>query len=1154
MAYGMNPAIALGSELGRSRRRMEHSATAILAATGPAWPRWPVEPLVAACLLAFGCGPAWAANGGGGVTTNATAGAPPGGAGGIDGTAGMAAGGDGAHLVGIPSAGGGGGGTDLTTGQGAAGGRQGIPGVTNTNAPGATGAAGAIGLSTVSAAITGGAGQTGLPNIGVGSTGGGGGGAGVTTTVDLAVGNAGQVTGGVGGIGGSSGGGGGGGVGVFSSANVAIGAGGAVTGGAGGRGSGLGGSGGGAAAVVLTGGGTVDNSGALAGGNGGASTGLIQLAGAGGSGGEGVLLTQGGTVLNRSGASITGGTAGANGTKIAGQGVAASVGGVGIKGASVSIINAGAITGGLTTPGRLADAIRFTGGINSLELQAGSRITGNVVAFSTADTLALGGDTGSSFDVSTLGATAQYQGFGIYRKTGTSIWTLTGTTTAVTPWTLAGGTLSISSDGNLGDPAGALTFDGGTLQTTANIIMNRTATLDAAGGTIETRTGTVLTQQGQISGAGSLTKTGDGTLTLTADNTYTGATTIAAGTLALAGTGSIAASSRVRDDGAFDIAATTAGASIRSLSGGGTVNLGAQTLTLTAAADTFGGVIQGTGGLTLAGGVETLTGANTYTGATTISAGTLVVGDAAHANANIGSGLTTIAAGATLGGYGSVAGSVSNSGTVTVANALASFASGSTGTFRIGRDLDNAGLVNLAASSGRIGNVLNVGGNYTGANGQVVLNTLLNEGGAASQSDRFVVGGNVGGSTAIKINQSGSGAQTVGNGIQLVQVNGRSAANSFHLSGPVQAGAYQYLLYQGGATDPNGWYLRTRFADATDPATSPPSGASIAAAPIAYRPAVVGYSVTPLLNADYGFSILGRLQERVGDVASGDAAQPAHSNGVWGRIGGQNLDANAGNRFSADVRTFFAQFGKDWTLARGTNGGNTHAGATLTFGSTSASFGDSARSIARLPNSTGTVETQAQSIGGYWTKYLPDGSYIDGVGQLTHYQNRYGDIFGGSGSQNGFGAGVSGEVGKPFALGSTGVAIEPQAQLLYQYLHLNHFDDGISPIGSNTTNALRGRLGFRLFKANLANDSKTSTLTPYFTADVLHDFFSPGKVTVGGTTLGNELGKTWYAVGVGITGNFAKRSDVYANVKYGHSMGGEYRRNVFGQVGYRFNW
>jgi outer membrane autotransporter protein len=574
----------------------------------------------------------------------------------------------------------------------------------------------------------------------------------------------------------------------------------------------------------------------------------------------------------------------------------------------------------------------------------------------------------------------------------------------------------------------------------------------------------------------------------------------------------------------------------------------------------FDNLVTGTGSLNQVGtGTTILSAANTYSGGTNVLAGALAVGDAAHTNASIGSGLTTVAAGATLGGYGTVSGSVNNSGTIAAANALAAFAASNAGTFNIGGNLNNAGIVNLASSTGKGGNVLNVAGNYTGTNGQVVLNTVLNEGGAASQSDRLVVGGNVSGTTAIKVNQSGTGAATVGDGIQLVQVNGTSAANSFHLTGPIQAGAFQYMLFQGGATDANDWYLRSQLAQQTPPdtggsTTAPPASEAAGTGPIAYRPAVAGYTVTPLFNADYGYAMLGRLHERVGDVASLDAAQPAHSNGVWGRIGGQNVDADAGDRFSADERTFFAEFGKDWTLSHNANGGSTHAGATVSFGSTSATFADSARSLAGLPDGTGSVETQAQSIGGYWTKYLPDGSYFDGVGQLTHYQNRYGDIFGDSGSQNGFGAGVSGEVGKPFALGSSGVAIEPQAQLLYQYLHLNHFDDGISDISSNTTNGLRGRIGFRIFKANLSNDSKTSTLTPYFTADVLHDFFSPGQTTVGGTSFDNELGKTWYDLGIGMTGSFGKSSEGYANLKYAHNFSGEYRRTVFAQVGYRYSW
>jgi outer membrane autotransporter protein len=1118
MVDRMKQTMARGSGRGRDGRRIEHHDA---VATGPVCPRWPVAPVVAACLLALGCGPASAANGGGG---KALFGSPVTGVGGIDGTASTATGKDGAP-VGATGNGAGGGAVNLTTGAGAAGGQPSV-GSTNIDTPGTNGATGLIGVSTVSGTITGGVGQAGQSvSTGLGSTGGGGGGAGVATTVDLTVGNADRVTGGAGGAGGTDAGSGGGGVGVFSSANVAVAAGGVVIGGAGGNSAvGSGGGGGGAAAIVLTAEGTVDNGGALTGGHGGgAGSTLPSFSGAGGSGGEGVLLTAGGAVINRAGASITGGAAGTNGTAIAAQGIPASVGGAGIEGANVSIINAGTITGGQTAPGTLADAIQFTGGVNSLELQAGSTITGNVVAFSAADTFALGGDTDSSFNVSTLGATAQYQGFGIYNKTGASTWTLTGATTAVTPWTLTAGTLSISSDGNLGDSAGALTFDGGTLQTTADFTMNRAITLDAAGGAIETQAGTTLTQQGQISGAGSLTKTGDGNLTLTANNTYTGATAITAGTLALTGTGSIAASSGVSDDGTFDIAATTAGASIKSLSGGGVVNLGGQTLTLTAATDTFGGVIQGTGGLTLAAGTETLTGANTYSGNTTISAGTLVVGDAAHANASIGSGLTTIAAGATLAGYGTVAGSVNNAGTIAVADAPPAFSGAGLGTLRIG-------------------------GNYTGTNGQLLLNAVLNQG-TTTQLDQLMVAGNTSGTTGIVLHASGLGTRTTGDGVELVQVGGTSAANSFHLSAPVQGGAYQYLLYQGGAASMNNWFLRS--------ALEAPAAASGAAQPevVAYRPGVVGYSMTSSLNVDYGFTILGRLQERVGDIANLDDAQPGNKDGIWGRISGESLDADSMNRFSSEERTFLAQFGKDWTLSRGESGGSTHAGVTVNFGSSSANFDDDLRSInPLLSNAAGSVETQAQSVGGYWTRYLPDGTYFDGVGQLTHYQNQYGDVFGDSASQNGFGAGVSGEVGKPFALGSSSVAIEPQAQLSYQYVHLNQFDDGVSSIGGTSTNALRGRIGFRLFRANLSNDTKTGAATPYFTADVLHDFFSPGQTSVGGTSFDNGLSKTWYEVGGGVTTSMGKSSELYANIKYARNLGGEYRQDVFGQAGYRYSW
>jgi autotransporter-associated beta strand protein len=79
------------------------------------------------------------------------------------------------------------------------------------------------------------------------------------------------------------------------------------------------------------------------------------------------------------------------------------------------------------------------------------------------------------------------------------------------------------------------------------------------------------------------------------------------------------------DNATFDISGlTNGGTSITTLSGTGGVTLGANTLTLSNASSTFGGVISGTGGFSLTGGTERLTGANTYTGATNVNAGKLV--------------------------------------------------------------------------------------------------------------------------------------------------------------------------------------------------------------------------------------------------------------------------------------------------------------------------------------------------------------------------------------------------------------------------------------------------------------------------------------------------------------------------------------------------
>jgi autotransporter-associated beta strand protein len=139
-----------------------------------------------------------------------------------------------------------------------------------------------------------------------------------------------------------------------------------------------------------------------------------------------------------------------------------------------------------------------------------------------------------------------------------------------------------------------------------------------------------------LAGNGDFTMSGSGTVILSKANTFTGTTTINAGQiLILANGGILEASTGVIVNGTFDISQTS-GTLIKTLSGtngAGSVVLGGQILTLTAAVGSFPGVMTSlntagveahTGGIAITGGSETFTGTSTYYGTTTIGSGSTI--------------------------------------------------------------------------------------------------------------------------------------------------------------------------------------------------------------------------------------------------------------------------------------------------------------------------------------------------------------------------------------------------------------------------------------------------------------------------------------------------------------------------------------------------
>jgi outer membrane autotransporter protein len=657
------------------------------------------------------------------------------------------------------------------------------------------------------------------------------------------------------------------------------------------------------------------------------------------------------------------------------------------------------------------------------------------------------------------------------------------------------GILNISSGGILrtqllrgGGTARQANFDNGILRATAanatfiNAFTGTELNLLAGGLTINTAGFAVGTDAGSgFSGVGGLTVTGAGGIfNLQANSIYSGETQIDFGSsLTLSGTGAVANSSRVVADGTFNVSAAAAPA-IRSLAGSGTVVLGAQTLTITNANDTFAGVIGGTGGLTVTGGNQTLSGVNTYTGATTVSGGRLAV------NGSITSPVTTSGAGI-LGGTGTIFGDVTNAGTIAPGNSI--------GT-------------------------LTIAGNYTGTGGTLEVEAVL--GGDASPTDLLAVTGNTAGSTNVKvINLGGGGAQTT-EGIKVVDVGGVSAG-SFSLLGDyvfegdqaVVGGAYAYRLYQGGVSTPadGDWYLRSTLLN--------PAGVGIG---MVYAPSVPLYeSYAGVLQTLNEF---GTLRQRSSGRAIDDGqAENDPAKAIWTRI-----DATHAH-FNPRTSTTGTEYDVDtWTMQTGIDGMFHESAAGTLIGGVSFHF-DTASADVSSRFGKGKIDTTGYGFDGTLTWYGNSGFYVDTQAAVTWYDSNLNSSTLQStltDGNDGFGYGLSVEAGQKIAL-TRQWSLTPQAQLAYSSVRFDRFTDAYgAAVSLDDADSLTGRLGI---SADYDSDWKDATggisrSKFYGIANLYYDFLDGSKVDVSGLTVVSKSQPLWGSLSLG--GSLSWADDRYA--------------------------
>lgn len=167
-----------------------------------------------------------------------------------------------------------------------------------------------------------------------------------------------------------------------------------------------------------------------------------------------VNILSGGIVFAGSGPAIDLNGA-ADGNTITNAGTVSSASGLAILGSvnQDTVINAGTITTGAST------AVDLKDGNDVLELRAGSSVTGWVLGGNGTDTLRLGGTANSTFDLETFGAAKQFREFEALEKTGSSSWTLTGSTSDTATMNVQAGNLILN--GAMANVA--TTVSGGTL-------------------------------------------------------------------------------------------------------------------------------------------------------------------------------------------------------------------------------------------------------------------------------------------------------------------------------------------------------------------------------------------------------------------------------------------------------------------------------------------------------------------------------------------------------------------------------------------------------------------------------------------------------------------------------------------------------------------
>ncbi|WP_370581255.1 autotransporter outer membrane beta-barrel domain-containing protein [Snodgrassella alvi] len=520
---------------------------------------------------------------------------------------------------------------------------------------------------------------------------------------------------------------------------------------------------------------------------------------------------------------------------------------------------------------------------------------------------------------------------------------------------------------------------------------------------------------------------------------------------------------------------------------------------------------------------------------------------------------------------------------------------------QINGDVFNSGNINL--NSNFTGDNLTINGNYQGNGGKLTLDLKLNsalkdnDSIADNTADKLTVQGNVTGKTTIRFASiDGLGGDTGNtNGIELVKVNGNSTGDAFALEGDhLDRGAYEYHLFKGDLQqNGNNWYLRSQKQ--TNPGddnsggdnsggdnsggnnsggnnsggnnsggnnsggnnaggnnagngSSGDSGTTTKPSKLRplYRKEVPLFAAVASQLRQADSLMLANMHQRIGSTPLPDERMS------WGRVIASRSDIQQNGPANARTTGNYAglQLGSDiWS----NNGWRAGGYVGYLHGNL-----DVDGFTSGIDTRAGKNTTKSYFIGAYGNYTRENGAYADFVIQGARHHVDIKPDNNPSGKQKGHGVTASVEIGQPFTLGSSNWKLEPQAQIIHQWLDLNDSDiSGRTTVSHGHNNAWLFRLGGRLEGSYQLNKG---SLRPYARVNF---FYSPDGAdhtsyitNVATTRLNAGASHASTELAIGGTYDITNKVKAYGEIGHTWSNGGDAHTKapVNGSVGLKINW